>query len=117
MPTTNTCARSAWVARQSADNDCRAFGAVRLGHVLLAVGAYFCFGLRLVAQTPDSRTTEEAYKSWTATTDSKSTNLISTRIVESHSRNGNQSLDKRSVQIASSDGHFEPYQDIETETL
>jgi len=117
MPSTNTCARSAWVARQSADNGCRAFGAVRLGHVLLAVGAYSCFGLRLLAQTPDSRTIEEAYKSWTATTDSKSTNLISTRIIESHSRNGNQTLDKRSVQIPSSDGHFEPYQDIETETL
>src|SRR5208282_2004202 len=31
--------------------------------------------------------------------------------------NGNRTLDKRSVEIRGTDGHFEPYQDIERETL
>ncbi len=39
------------------------------------------------------------------------------RIIESHSQNGNRTLDKRSVEIRGTDGHFEPYQDIERETL
>jgi hypothetical protein len=39
------------------------------------------------------------------------------RIIESHSENGNRTLDKRSVEIRGTDGHFEPYQDIEKETL
>jgi len=42
---------------------------------------------------------------------------IPVRIVESHSQNGNRTLDKRSVEIHATDGHFEPYQDIERETL
>ena len=42
---------------------------------------------------------------------------IPVRIVESHSQNGNRTLDKRSVEIRGTDGHFEPYQDIEKETL
>jgi hypothetical protein len=39
------------------------------------------------------------------------------RISESHSQNGNRTLDKRSVEIRGTDGRFEPYQDIEKETL
>ncbi|MGO9680995.1 MAG: hypothetical protein ACLPW4_27440 [Candidatus Sulfotelmatobacter sp.] len=42
---------------------------------------------------------------------------IPVRIIESHSQNGNRTLDKRSVEIRGTDGHFEPYQDIERETL
>jgi hypothetical protein len=39
------------------------------------------------------------------------------RISESHSQNGDRTLDKRSVEIYGTDKHFEPYQDIEKETL
>ena len=39
------------------------------------------------------------------------------RTLESHIQNGNRALDKRSLQIAGYAGHFEFYQDIETETL
>jgi hypothetical protein len=42
---------------------------------------------------------------------------IPVRIIESHSQNGNRTSDKRSVEIRGTDGHFEPYQDIEKETL
>ena len=47
----------------------------------------------------------------------KGDNVNSEQIIESHSQTGNRSLEERAVQIRRSDGHFEPYQDIENETL
>jgi hypothetical protein len=61
--------------------------------------------------------TDQRNNSWTATTDSKGNNLNPTRIIESHSQTDNPTLDERSVQVRASGGHFEPYQDIERETL
>ncbi|MGB8724175.1 MAG: divalent metal cation transporter [Terriglobales bacterium] len=39
------------------------------------------------------------------------------RTIESHTQSGNRTLDMQSVQRRGSDGHFEPYQDIEKETV
>jgi hypothetical protein len=114
----NTDLHSSIVANRSAYSACRASSAVRLGQILLlAAGTYFSFGPRLVAQTSDSAPKDEPNKSWTATTDLKSENMNPTRVVESHFQNGNRTVDNRSVQIRGSGGHFEPYQDVETETL
>jgi len=115
MPASNTYERSASVAYPSADG-CRASGVVAFGCVLVVIGAY-CFCPSVFAQTSDSRTAEEPSKSWTATTDVKGNNLNPARIIESYSQNGNQEVDKRSVQIRSVNGYLEPYQDIERETL
>ena len=82
----------------------------------LALGAYVCFTLTVSAQTSDSQTSD-SNKSWTATTESQSDNVNPTRISESHTQSGNRTLDKQSVQRRGSDGHFEPYQDIEKETV
>ena len=118
MPASNTYVRSA-LALPSVDV-CRASGVVAIGCVLVVIGAY-CFCPSVFAQTSDSRTEGEPTNSWTATTDLKSDHLIPeripVRIVKSHSKNGNRQLDKRSVEIRGTDGHFEPYQDIERETL
>lgn len=119
MLASNTYVRSSSVAVPSADG-CRASSVVALACVIVVIGAY-CFCPSVFAQTSDSPTTEEPTKPWTATTDLKSDDLmperIPVRIVESHSQNGNRTLDKRSVEIHGTDGHFEPYQDIERETL
>ena len=93
--------------------------AFHLGYVLiLTICTFCCFGLRLSAQTSGS---QELPKQWQSTTDLKSDNLIPeripVRIIESHSQDGNRKLDKRSVEIRGTDGHFEPYQDIERENL
>ncbi len=118
MLTVNTYVRSACVASQSADGRRRVSSGFRLGHVLLlAIGTYLCFGSRLFAQTLDPLMTKEANKSWAATVDSNSNNLNTTRTIESQIQKGNRTLDERSVQIRGFDGHFENYQDIETETL
>jgi hypothetical protein len=96
--------------------------AFHLGYVLiLTIGTICCLGLSLSAQTSGSHNTQELTKQWQSTTDLKSDDLtperIPVRIIESHSENGNRTLDKRSVEIRGTDGHFEPYQDIERETL
>jgi hypothetical protein len=119
MPVSNTYVGSASVALPSAGR-CRISRVVAFGCVLIVIGAsYFCPGV--FAQTSDSRTAEEPTKAWTATTDLKKDDgtpqHIPVRIIESHSENGNRTLDKRSVEIRRTDGHFEPYQDVERETL
>ena len=95
----------------------RPLHAARLSRfLLLAVLAYFFAYPALWAQTSDSQT-GDADKSWTATTESQSDNVNPTRTTESHTRNGNRTLDNQSVQRRGTDGHFEPYQDIEKETV
>jgi hypothetical protein len=119
MPGSNTYVRAVSDALPSA-RGCRVSGLVAFGCVLVVIGAY-CLCPSAFAQRSDSRTVEEPTNSWTATTDLKSDDLlperIPVRIIESHSKNGNRTLDKRSVEIRGTDGHFEPYQDIERETL
>src|SRR5271165_2264877 len=119
MPASNSYARSAAVALPAAGG-CRVSSVVAFGCLLVVIGAC-CSCPGVFAQTPDSRTAEEPTKSWTATTDLKSDDLtpqrIPVRIIESHSQNGNRTSDKRSVEIRGTDGHLEPYQDVETETL
>ena len=119
MPATKTYMRpDCCVGRKLTYGGFRASSQIRLVHLLLLIiGAYLCLDLRLFAQTPDSLMTEEANNSWTATTDLKSSDANPTRLIESHSQNGNRTLDKRSFQIRGFDGHFENSRDIETETL
>jgi hypothetical protein len=68
------------------------------------------------SQTSDSQT-GEANKSWTSTTDLQSNGANPTRTTESHTQSGNRTLDNQSVQRRGSNGQFEPYQDIEKETV
>ena len=122
MPTTNVSerdghGRSSQVGPQGTDGRPRPSRAARLSQLmLLAVLAYFFSYPALWAQTSDSQT-GDADKSWTATTESQSDNVNPTRTTESHTRSGNRTLDSQSVQRRGSDGHFEPYQDIEKETV
>jgi hypothetical protein len=84
--------------------------------VLLAIGTYSCSSLALWAQTSDSAAGDAA-NSWTATTESQNGNVNPTRTIESRTQSGNRTLDKQSLQRRGSDGQFEPYQDIEKETV
>jgi hypothetical protein len=111
MPTTNILE---W---DGTDGRPRPLRAARLSRLmLLAVLAYFFAYSALWAQTSDSQT-GDADKSWRATTESQSDNVNPTRTTESHTRNGNRTLDSQSIQRRGTDGHFEPYQDIEKETV
>jgi hypothetical protein len=84
--------------------------------MLLALAVYFYSSTALWAQTSDSPPGEAA-DSWMATTESHSGNLNPTRTIEGHTQSGNRTLDKQSLQRRGADGQFEPYQDIEKETV
>ena len=110
------CGRSPGVGHQSSTRS-RTSRVARLSQIiLLAIGIYFCSSLALWAQTSDPPTGDAA-NSWTATTESQSGDVNSARTIESHTQNGNRTLDKQSLQRRGSDGHFEPSQDIEKETV
>jgi len=88
----------------------------RLGQFfLLATALCFATSFALWAQTSDAPAAEA--KSWTATSNIDSNNANPTRTTESHTQSGNRTVDTRSLQRRGSSGNFEPYQDIETETV
>jgi len=90
--------------------------AQRLRSFTFFVSMCFCFSPGIWAQTTDSSAADSP-KSWTATTNSKADYGNPTRTLESHTQNGDHTVDVRSVQTRGPDGTFTPYQDIETETV
>ena len=109
--------RSACVGRERSDGRPCMSHIARVSQImLLALGVYFWSSLALWAQTSDSPT-GDATNSWTSTTESQSGDVNPTRTIESHTQSGNRTLDKQSLQRRGSDGQFEPYQDVEKETL
>jgi len=83
----------------------------------LATGMLFCLALASWAQTPDPQEGDQN-KSWKATTESEgSGNTNPTRTIESHTQSGNRTVDKQSVQRRGPNGNFEPFQDIEKESV
>jgi hypothetical protein len=79
-----------------------------------AIAVCLFSSLTLWAQTSDSPASNQP---WTATTDLNSNNANPTRTTESHTQSGNRTLDTHSLQRFGSSGQYEPYQDIETETV
>src|ERR1700674_4404033 len=122
MRTTNISERDGYerptgIGRQSSNGCPHTSCIARFGQLmLLALGTYICSSLALWAQTSDSSAGDTA-NSWAATTDSQSGNANPTRTIETHTQSGNRTLDKQSLQRRGSDGHFEPYQDVEKETV
>jgi hypothetical protein len=84
--------------------------------LFLVTGLCLCSAGIVLAQTPDSQE-GNSDKSWTATTDSKEDSTNSTRTIQSHTQNGNRTVDVRTLQTRGAGGDFKPYQDIETETV
>jgi len=83
---------------------------------ILVSGASLCLSLGLWAQTPDSQSSD-ANQSWTTTTESQRDDVNPTRTTASHTKNGNRTVDKQSLERRGLDGKFEPYQDIEKESV
>jgi hypothetical protein len=88
----------------------------RSSFMRLVTAACVCFSFALWAQIPESQPSD-ANESWTVTRELHIENVLPTRTLESHVQDGNRSVDKQSVERLGFDGHFEPYQDIETESV
>lgn len=84
--------------------------------IILAASVFVCFSAAIWAQTPVSPPSD-ANQSWTVTREFRTENALPTRTVESHVQDGNRNMDKQSVERFGFDGHFEPYQDTETESV
>lgn len=84
--------------------------------MLSAAILYLCFSGPVFAQTPNS-SGGNSNQSWSSTTVSNPDDANPTRTIESHTQNGDRTVDVHSVQARGSDGSFQPYQDIETETV
>lgn len=99
-------------------NEQRVSGLARcLGQFLVgAANVFLCVSPVLWAQTPASQPSDEN-QPWTVTRELHVENELPMRRVETHVRNGNRVLDKKSVQRLDSEGHSEAYEDIETETV
>src|ERR1019366_6946164 len=69
----------------------------------------------LCAQTSGAQASES--KSWTATTESHAANTNPTRTTESHRQSGKDTVDSQSVERLGVDGHYEPYFDVEKESV
>jgi hypothetical protein len=94
--------RSVHAGRLGGNGHDRLSRAARLSQfMLLAIGVCFCSNLAL----------------WAQATESQTDSINSTLTVESHTQSDNSISDKQSVQHRGSDGHFEPYQDIEKKTV
>jgi hypothetical protein len=85
-----------------------------LEFTLCLAGAFVLACGTLWAQ--DSQSTD-ANKSWTTTTESQNPDVNPTRTTQTHTQNGNRTTDTRSIQRRGFDGHYEPYLDVETETV
>lgn len=114
----STYARHLCILAHTADRGCRASIGLRSRHaLLLAITVYLYLAVTVLGQTTDAANTENANKSWTATTELRTNHVNPTRIITRHSENGNRTLDKQSVQRLGRDGHYEAYQDVEKETV
>jgi hypothetical protein len=69
----------------------------------------------LHAQTSDAQTTEP--QSWSKTTESHPANMNPTRTTESHKDSAKGTVDSQSVERLGADGHYEPYYDVERESV
>lgn len=84
--------------------------------VLVVALTVACLNSGMWAQTPAFQPSD-ANQSSTVTRESHIENELPSRAVESHVQKGNRIVDKQSVERVGSDGHFEAYQDSETETV
>ena len=69
----------------------------------------------LAAQTSDAQANQS--ESWTKTSESHPANMNPTRTTQSHQKSASGTVDHQTVERLGADGHYEPYYDVETESV
>jgi len=82
-------------------------------HAAVCVIFLVCTTVTL-AQTASQNDTAQ---SWTVTTQTAASSSNPARTTESHTKSGNRTFDKKSVEVLNFDGKYEPYYEVETETV
>jgi hypothetical protein len=93
-------------------------GAAFLTKLLITpmISVILCIGSAARAQAQDAQP-NSVDESWTATTQTHVDNTNPLRTTESHSKSGNRSVDKQTVEVLGPDGRYQPGSDTETETV
>jgi hypothetical protein len=84
--------------------------------VWLTFPVVLCLGAAVGAQAQDSQP-NSTNESWTTTTETSGQNANPSRTTETHTKSGNRSVDKQSVEVLGSDGRYQHFYDTETETI
>ena len=87
----------------------------KLACFVAAVVLFCAFVPALSAQAPDPQASEA--QSWTKTSESHTANMNPTRTTESHRTSAKGTVDSQSVERLGADGQYEPYYDVETESV
>ena len=102
-----------------ASSEAKNQGAVRGSESSLAKSIFclvLCVGTTACARAQNAQpnSTDE---SWTTTAQTSTANANPSRTMESHTKSGNRSVDKQRVQVLGPDGRYQPYVDMEKETI
>jgi hypothetical protein len=87
-----------------------------LSHRAIAPVFFVC-GILGVCAPARIATQSNSDQSWTTSTQTLASNTNPSRTTESHTKAGNRTIDKKSVAVLNADGLYEPYFDIEKETV
>ena len=88
---------------------------IKLARFTVAILLFSTLVPSLGAQTSDAQPNEA--QSWTKTTESHTANMNPTRTTESHQKSANGTVDHQTVERLGAEGHYEPYYDIEKESV
>ena len=88
---------------------------IKLARFIVAILLFSPWVTSLAGQTSDAQASES--QSWTKTTESHSANMNPTRTTESHQKSANGTVDHQIVERLGPDGHYEPYYDIERQSV
>jgi hypothetical protein len=88
---------------------------IKLAWFAVAILPFCTFIPCLGAQTSDAQASES--QSWTKTTESQTATMNPTRTTESHKKSANGTEDHQTVERLGAEGHYEPYYDIEKESV
>jgi hypothetical protein len=84
--------------------------------VRLMISLILCAGSALRARAQDAQP-NDTNESWKATTQTSGENANPSRTLESHTKSGNRSVDKKRTEVLGVNGGYEPASDTETETI
>ena len=88
---------------------------IKLARFAVAILLFSPLIASLAAQTSDAQANQS--ESWTKTTESHPANMNPTRTTQSHQKSANGTVDHQTVERLGLDGHYEPYYDVETESV
>ncbi len=110
--------RGRWACKQPCSADCQNFCVLGCSpFIVVALVAYLCSSVGLAQSNSSSNSNDSGNQSWNSTTEIHNANADPLRTTESHTRSGNRTTDKQSVLRRAADGSYQPYQDVERETV